>query len=533
MNNEPVWDVDSDLRARVEQERHKYRKSIIPPAILVVAGKRHIAADQGLYALVKAKVPFYERDRKIVHVAPAKAKNSNGETFEVPTIMPVTPAILDRALGQSATWKRVDVRSREMSAIDPPKPVVQQIIDMVGEWPFPPLRGIIQCPTLRRDGSLLASNGYDEVTGLVLFNSLEFPAIAYAPSENDALRALSLLTALLTEFPFVDEASRAVALSMILTVVLRAAMEVAPMHLATAPLPGTGKSFLADVAAMIATGERCPVKSASKNPEETEKRLIGSALGGRPIIALDNCRDVLEGDFLCQVTERPLLELRPLGTSKQSIVANNFTVFANGNNVAIAEDMVRRTIRCGMDANCESPEKRTFKLNPLAMIRADRGKYVAACLTIARAYVAAGRPNPLTPLPSFEEWSGMVREPLIWLGCSDPVDTMEALRDEDPKSAERCRVFDAWKSTIGVGKYRTCLTSGIIEKAGQNGVLCEALLAVARQRVGDAIDPTALGKWLSRQEKNIASGCKLMSDRTDKNRPKWYLELQGSGGSVG
>jgi len=103
------------------------------------------------------------------------------------------------------------------------------------------------------------------------------------------------------------------------------------MHLVTAPRPGTGKSYLADIASMIATGDRCAVKPASPNAEETEKRLVGAALSGRPIIALDNCRDVLRGDFLCQVTERPLLELRALGKSDQHRIPNTFSFFANGN----------------------------------------------------------------------------------------------------------------------------------------------------------------------------------------------------------
>jgi putative DNA primase/helicase len=305
-------------------------------------------------------------------------------------------------------------------------------------------------------------------------------------------------------------------------------MEVAPMHLVTAPLPGSGKSYLADLASMISTGDRCAVKAASPRPEETEKRLIGSALAGHPIIALDNCRDILQGDFLCQITERPLLSLRALGTSDQHRITNTFTFFANGNNIVVADDMVRRTIRSALDANCESPEKRTFRSNPIAMIRADRSNYVAACLIIARAYIVAGRPNPLPPLPSFEQWSAVVREPLAWLGMPDPVDTMETLRNEDPKGAERHNLFDAWKSAIGVGKSRSLKTSEIIDVANNHTDLREALLAVASQRYGEGkIDSTALGKWLCAREKNIAAGCKLMTDRTVKSRPKWYLELQG------
>ena len=390
-----------------------------------------------------------------------------------------------------------------------------------------PLTGIIQCPTLRRDGSLLDAEGYDETTGLVLVNSLKMPPISANPPRGDAEAALALLNKLLLGFPFVDEASCAVALSMILTPVLRAAMEVAPMHLVTAPRPGTGKSYLADIASMIATGDRCAVKPASPNAEETEKRLVGAALSGRPIIALDNCRDVLQGDFLCQVTERPLLELRALGKSDQHRIPNTFSFFANGTNIAVADDMVRRTIRCAMDANRENPEVRKFKSDPLTMIRANRGKYVAACLTIARAYIAAKRPSPLPPLPSFEGWSAIVRDPLVWLGCPDPVATMETLRNEDPRGADRHALFDAWKLAIGVGRDRAVLTAEIVDTfAARDTDLRDALLAVAPQRLGEGkIDPKALGKWLSSQEKNIAASCKLMVDRTNKARPKWYLDL--------
>src|SRR5215469_3117697 len=266
------------------------------------------------------------------------------------------------------------------------------------------------------------AEGYDEATGLFLVNSLTMPAIAEQPSRADAVAALDLLLGLLTEFPFDGDASRSVALSMLMTPELRSAISVAPMHLTKAPAPGTGKSYLADCASMIATGDRCAVEAASPSLEETEKRLIGSALDGHPIIALDNCRDILEGDFLCQITERPLLKLRALGKSTKYHIPNAFTFFANGNNVAVAEDMVRRTIACTMDANLENPEGREFKMNPLAMISRDRSKYVAAILTIARAYVAAGKPHPLPPLASFEEWSRLVR------GCADPVETMSGLR---------------------------------------------------------------------------------------------------------
>jgi hypothetical protein len=497
------------------------------PVINVVSGKRHIAADQGITALVQANVPFYQRNRKLQRVARVKAKNMSGEEIMIPGIIPVDTAIMARELGRGALWQRYDMKQKKNVPIDPPGAVAAQILSMVGEWPFKPLRGIIQCPTLRRNGTLLDTPGYDEATGLVLVDSPPIGKLPLHPTKSQAGKALAVLSELLTEFPFVDDDSKAVALSMIITPVVRGAMEVAPMHLVTKPTPGTGGSYLVDCAAMIATGERCAVESMAPNYEETEKRLIGSALAGFPIIGLDNCRDIIAGDFFCQIVERTLMSLRALGKSDKHRIPNTFTMFANGNNASVADDMVRRTIRCGLDANLEHPENRTFKSNPLNLIQRNRGACIAAALTIPLAYLAADRPNPLSPLASFEEWSTIVREPLVWLGCGDPLNTQERLRAEDPTKVNKVAVFSAWKLWIGVGRQRAAMTKEIIDTATTDNALREALLNVAAQRFGTdrQIDPKALGKWLSQQRGTIAAGCKLSIDETNKARPRWFLEL--------
>jgi hypothetical protein len=450
----------------------------------------------------------------------------------VPGVLPVSLAMLTRALGQSARWERINDK-RQSIRIDPPKGVAEQVAEMVEDWPFPPLAGVIGTPTLRSDGSLLMTEGYDDVTGMVLLGAPKMPGIPDKPTRHDAEAALARLDALLDEFPFVpDSASRSVALSMLLTPVFRGALAPAvPMHLVTAPQAGTGKSYLADLAALIATGERCAVMSVSPKPEETEKRLIGAALAGFPFIALDNCREALQGDFLCQVTERPLLQLRPLKSSDLVRVANTFTTFANGNNVTVADDLVRRTIRCALDANIENPEARTFCADPVAMVLADRGRYIAACLTIARAYIAAGQPERLPRLPSYERWSDLVRSALVWLGRTDPVSTMAAARSHDPIRQARADVFDAWIRDLGEGgAYQT---SELIQKAeewnpytsgDQRPALRAALLAVAASRNGPPkIDPRRLGRWLNAAENTIAVGFKLAIDRSDKFRPRATL----------
>jgi hypothetical protein len=133
-------------------------------SIHVTAGLLHQVADEGLAVMASAGVSFYQRDKKLVRVCLIKAKNCDGEYIFVPGVVPVSSAIIRRSLGQSARWEKSNAKG-EVIQIDPPRDVVDQIAGMVGEWPFPPLSGIIATPTLRADGSLLDRRGYDPQTG--------------------------------------------------------------------------------------------------------------------------------------------------------------------------------------------------------------------------------------------------------------------------------------------------------------------------------------------------------------------------------
>lgn len=515
--------------AHVPKPREPIAESIHRPTITVLNGLRHQAADEALEAMADAEVPFYQRDRALVRAALAKAKTSDGKVIEIAGIVPVTNPILARAMGKSAEWEKI-LKTGESVRIDPPKEVVEQVAAMSGDWPFPPLTGVISTPTLRPDGSVLFATGYDKATGLVMISPPKMPDIPESPTRLDADRALGDLQSLIAEFPFADNPSRAVALSMILTAVLRGALLPAvPMHVATAPQPGTGKSYLGDIAAAVATGERCAVIAVSPNPEETEKRLIGAALAGQQIIAIDNVSEMLSGDFLNQVTERPLLQLRPLGTSSILRIPNAFTVFANGNNLSAPADLVRRTLVCRLDANLENPEERDFDNNPVSAILENRGRYVAACLTIGRAYLAAGSPNQCRPLASFERWSNLVRSALVWLGCDDPCASMDMARAEDPIRASRAALFMAWEKEIKLDTPGHT-TAELVEAAEHHdgfAFICPefraACLTVAAERSGTIVSPRRLGKWLSVNNNNRIGDLKLTVDRQDISRLRWII----------
>ena len=107
--------------------------------------------------------------------------------------------------------------------------------------------------------------------------------------------------------------SLSVALSGIITAVIRGVLPVVPAHGARAPAAGTGKSYLWDVMAAIRLGKRCPVIAVSRDAQETEKKLTAEALSGSQITNLDNVNGELGSDLLCQMVSQGELTAAPVG----------------------------------------------------------------------------------------------------------------------------------------------------------------------------------------------------------------------------
>ena len=504
------------------------------PIIQITNGLVHEIATKAEELLIAAETPFYARGGAVVRPIIEEVDAAHGYKTKAARLTGVTIDTMTDHLSRNVNWHKFDLRRSKYVPTDPPRQVIQTILSRDGEWKFPALAGIITTPTLRPDGSILRTPGYDSATRLLLVDPPEMPHIPSSPTRADAEAALAALLELVEDFPFSDPESRAVALSGLMTPVVRGAMPVAPLHCASAPTPGTGKSYLVDLCSAIATGQRCPVIAAGRTEEETEKRLVGAALAGYPIISIDNVNGELGGDLLCQMVERQMLSLRPLGGSGLRIIESKATMFATGNNITPRGDLVRRTLRAVIDANVERPELRQFRKNPYRQILANRGRYVAAIITIVRAHVAAGHPAAGTPLASFESWSEMVRNPLIWLGCADPVQTIETAREEDPELLLFAVAMVELEKVLREGP----MTSGEIKDAAnrslsnndhsyygqiqyQNPELRQVLLDAAGFK--GEIDTRRLGHFLARYSGRINGNLKLTSRYDRKRKQKTWL----------
>jgi putative DNA primase/helicase len=500
------------------------------PVIQLEAGELHNIATAAETALIAAGTPFFVRGERLVRPVTDDLPASHGRRTKVARLSDVTEAVMIDRLSRCALWIKFDARARKCVPADPTPKVAATVLARDGEWRFRKLTGVITTPTLRPDGTILSEPGYDEATRLLLLDPPPMPAIPPRPTKQDATKALQLLDHLLDEFPFVDDASRSVALSALITPVVRGAVSVTPMHATTAPVPGSGKSYIIDLASAINSGERAPVLTAGRNEEETEKRLVAALLSGQTIISIDNVNGTLGGDALCQIIERPVVAVRPLGASVFTKVESRASCYATGNNIQLVGDMTRRVLLCSLDPDVERPELRTFHSSPFDEVLSDRGRYVAAALTIVRAYVVAGFPGKLTPLASFEDWSKLVRSALVWLGQVDPCETMNKARAEDPITSALSNLFTSWHAAAG-SAARTC--AAIKEVANQNddfGGLRHATFREALVEVADdgrnGINSKKLSYFLKRYEGRIISGLKLLSEEDTHSKQKAWKVIR-------
>ena len=131
------------------------------------------------------------------------------------------------------------------------------------------------------------------------------------------------------------------------------------------------------------------------------------------------------------------------------------TWYATGNNVILVGDTARRVVHIRLESPEENPEERADFHHPdlLAWVRQERPRLTAAAVTILAGYCAAGRPDMrLTPWGSFEAWSALVRQAVVWIGLPDPGSTRTELTSQADREAVALRQLIAgWEEMDAAG----------------------------------------------------------------------------------
>ncbi len=484
-------------------------------------------------ALVEAVAPIYRMEKRIVHAIRLRKKaTEHGVTRQAGSLVldGVNATRLYQYIVEHIRFTKM-VSAGKLGMIEqpgsPPRSIASDYAARPERMNLRILRGVAEHPCLRADGTVVAVEGYDEASGMLLdFGGTEFPAIPEHPTKEQALAALELLKEPLRDFPFVPDeegkepsASRSVALSAILSPFVCRPMRIpCPLHAASAPERSTGKTLLLDTAARIVTGRTAPAMTWSDSDEENVKQFDGILLRGDPMVSIDNVDAPLGGRRLCSIITGEEVQVRILGSTGQHDVETDVVFSANGDNLVMEGDLTSRSILCRLDAGMEHPETRAIERDLTEWVPANRPALVAAALTVLRAYIAAGRPwdDKKHERTRFRGWDLTVRGALLWLGEPDPCANRDAIESVDPVRASLQAVVAGILAT-GKIEPRKAFAASLIATLGKQtdpesgGIgsmhpeLAEALDAVCPH----GINAKAVSTYLAAHKDRIVGGLRL------------------------
>jgi putative DNA primase/helicase len=466
--------------------------------------------------------------------------SANGRVYTDP-LKPVAgevhPDWLTTALSEGIRWKKLDRRTGFPVVKNPPDWVARALV-VHKDWPnIRALAGITSAPILREDGSVRTDPGYDAITGMLLVSDDDFLSIPPQPSKSDAEDAAEVLENVFQHYQFSDKSGLSTALSLILTRVARHLMPLAPFHLITAPTAGSGKTYIPEVAAIICDGANASLRAWTDDDAELRKSLTACAVASQGVVCFDNIPNghVVSSPVLDQFLTARIWEDRILGIQRNVHVRNTLVLAGTGNNVRFAQDSIRRVIVARVLVETESPWKRKFDWTPAEYARKHRRELLQAACTILSAFLKAGRPAPEdgADLGTFEEWSRIVRNALLWLGFSDPCASQEAFMTADASINNLAALLDALRASFGSKSFTTseALAAARYDHFGEVVLtdLGGAMAEMFRDKRGALPTPQRLGGYFETHRDRIAGGAMICISGYDRHKKTniWQVRAVG------
>lgn len=510
--------------------------------LVPITTKEYVTNDAAVTALA-ADPTLFQRAGSLVHVVRTDKDHEESGVYRpagTPEIRDLSPPLLRDRLTRFARFQKRDARRKDRNKwVDahPPDWCVHAVLAR-GQWDcIRHLAGFTTTPMLRPDGSILREPGYDAQTGLYFIDNANLRInVPDEPTPKQIYNCVTWLLDLLHDFPFANpKLHKSVWLSFLLTALSRHAIDgPAPLTLFDGNQAGAGKSLLCSIACRLVTGEDTPVSVEHKDGTEMRKSLTSTALYGDPFVVIDNVNGTLSSPALNGALTGTVWNERKIGTNEKAKRTLCTTFAATGNNVVLGKEMSRRVLRIYLCSNLANPEDRSgFKYpNLRQFVKDNRAKLLGAGLTILRGYCAAGRPDmKLRSLGSFESWSDLVRNAIVWADprLQDPGDSRDEIRRTcDPETTNDLPVL-----LEGIRKLdrhdKGLLVSEIVEQAQYQQSSFRELWDVLRRNwpgksAADPINGRALGMKLHHIQDSVIANMVLRRVTEKRSGTLWRVE---------
>jgi hypothetical protein len=439
-----------------------------------ITTKRHEVVAQAVASLPRDPTLYHRCQRLVTVVEDVRTRvkitrrTAIRQQERTPRIVELSASVIGLALTRNADWFqwKKDPKGEPISVSAHPPDWAIKAVETIGHWPgvrF--LRAVAEAPFIRPDGTVAAAPGYDPDTETLLIPSGVFPEIPSKPTRADAKAAAAKLFKLVDQFPFVNDNHKWVWLAALLSVMGRPAITgPCPGFVFDANVAGTGKTLLATIIGLIASGRDVATVGYPQDPAEMGKIVTSVALAGYPVVLLDNVPNGSKfgNDQLDRALTSTVVDGRELGKSRMVGMLDLSSIWVlTGNNVSPTGDSFRRWLIGRIESPLERPDRRDDLAIPdlSEYVREHRGELVAAVLTILRAHAVAEWPSgKWAPIGSYAAWERVVRG-AVWFATDggDCCATQDELAVEDPERLERAALAEGWLELPG---GNTGLTSG-------------------------------------------------------------------------
>ena len=308
--------------------------------------------------------------------------------------------------------KKKDREGNEEEVVkDTPTVIPPQVVDVVGvaapsSRRFPALEGLSACPVLSPQG-IRRLNGYDPLTRWFITETQDIPT--WSGSPKSAVNFI--LDQMLGDFPFVDDASRAHTLSLMLLPFVRSMIRgITPMHYFEATRSRTGKSKLASICLYPGLGRFVAPEGIPRDDDSMDKQLLSDFMASEQAIFLDNLRHELKSESLEKALTTENYKGRLMRTNDIPTFKVRSIFVMTSNNGKMSPDMAARCVWIRLDAKMPHPEDReeqgAFKIADIeGWTVKNRLMIVSACLAICQAWVDSGFPKSASKKGGYSEWA--------------------------------------------------------------------------------------------------------------------------------
>jgi hypothetical protein len=510
-----------------------------PPAIKVTFNESHVTSKvlacmarlgkdaDWLPRRVSNASRLFVRNGRLVQTVPSEDPISQGSL----QIKDVPVAIVRERITQ-ACFLYYEKEDKDGNIVQVPQRPEKWLVDAIfhrGHYDglIDPITGIIQSPTIRRDGSILQEPGYDKQTGLLYRPNANFEQVPERPTQDDARRAFEALCEVVKDFPFVDESDRSAWLSLVLTMIARESIAGSTLLFGiTATCPGSGKGLLVDAAGLIAYGRLVSKRELQGREQDLSDFITTVIYEGTPCHVFDNVTKLIGSESLDAVITSGVRSDRLKGETRSTGEMPARTIWvATGNNLQFGTDLHRRVLLIRLAPSIENPEERSdFEhKNLLAWIRQNRTRLVSAALTILRAYHAAGKPYDGVTLGNFEDWCLAIRGAVMFAGGDDPLLTRADVKGEDDSREFIGRVIDALEQ---IDPERKGLTVREMEQIiKQYPEQCQPLVDVIGEVCQGPFNAKRFTSRLRSIEGRIVGGKRIEKRNAAARYKKWSVGL--------